>query len=66
LEFGICGSTGLTALSPIEGEFGIFDIDMGMRKKSRTIWKAKRKVDEGKIRKAKAIRLTKAAAAKKK
>jgi small subunit ribosomal protein S13 len=25
LEFGNCGSTGLTTLRPIEGEFGIFD-----------------------------------------
>jgi len=34
---------------------------MGMRKKSRNMWKAQRKVDASKIRKAKAIRFTKAA-----
>lgn len=39
---------------------------MGMRKKSRNLWKAKRKVDAGKIRKAKAIRITKAKDAEKK
>jgi len=35
---------------------------MGMRKKVRTIWKAQRKLDITRIRKQKAIRLTKAAA----
>lgn len=35
---------------------------MGMRKKIRNMWKAQRKVDIGKRRKQKAIRLTKAAA----
>lgn len=34
---------------------------MGYRKKNRTKWKADRKVQAAKIRKAKAIRLTKAA-----
>ena len=38
---------------------------MGMRKKTRNIWKADRKVNASKIRKAKAIRLTKTAAKKK-
>lgn len=32
---------------------------MGMRKKVRTLWKAQRKVDLTRIRKQKAIRLTK-------
>lgn len=36
--------------------------DMGMRKKGRNKWKADRKVDEAKRRRAKAIRLTKTAA----
>jgi len=35
---------------------------MGMRKKIRTMWKAQRKVDLARIRKQKAVRLTKAAA----
>lgn len=34
---------------------------MGMRKKGRNVWKAQRKVDEAKRRKAKAIRFTKSA-----
>ena len=38
---------------------------MGMRKKIRTKWKAQRKVDEAKRRKAKAIRHVKAAEAEK-
>jgi len=37
---------------------------MGMRKKNRNVFKANRKINEGKIRKAKAIRLTKASAKK--
>jgi hypothetical protein len=41
--------------------FGIWDFQkvMGMRKKVRNKWKAQRKVDAVKIRKAKAIRLSK-------
>jgi hypothetical protein len=35
---------------------------MGMRKKGRNKWKAQRKVDEAKRRRAKAIRFGKAAA----
>lgn len=35
---------------------------MGMRKKVRTVWKAQRKLDLARIRKQKAIRLTKLAA----
>lgn len=37
-----------------------------MRKKGRNMWKAQRKVDAAKIRKAKAIRFVKAAAKAKK